>query len=106
MDAVTEERPWGRNNPRWQLYGYDVIQDLLPPGRIDSRIFVAVWVADDPFENDDDPMRDGALPSNPGRGAAIVRAHAYGPGGQQRIVEGVVARNGKRLHLLSWRELR
>lgn len=105
MDAVTDERPWGRNNPRWQLFGYGRIQDLLP-GTIESRAYVVVWVGDDPFENDDKPLEDGALPLNPGRGAAILRAHAYGAGGQRRMIEATVARSGRRLRLLSWRELR
>ena len=27
MDAVTAERPWGANNPRWQLYAYGGAQE-------------------------------------------------------------------------------
>ena len=37
MDAVTIERPWGRNNPRWRLYAYCPLQSLLPPGATPQR---------------------------------------------------------------------
>src|ERR1700675_1965216 len=34
MDAVTNERPWVANNPRWQLYAYGNLRDLMPSGTI------------------------------------------------------------------------
>lgn len=105
MDAVSEDRPWGRNNPRWQLFAYGRVEDLLP-GRIDAHGYLVVWIGDDPFENDDKPLEDGALPANPGRGAAALRAHAYGTEGQRRMIEVTIARSEGRLRLLTWRELR
>src|SRR5262249_20434525 len=30
LDAVTADRPWGASNPRWQLYAYGHLHDLLP----------------------------------------------------------------------------
>src|SRR4029450_12254891 len=30
MDASTAERPWATNNPRWKLYSYANLRDLLP----------------------------------------------------------------------------
>ena len=36
MDAVTDERPWGPNNPRWQLYAYGTLTELMPTETINS----------------------------------------------------------------------
>ena len=102
LTAVTEERPWGLNNPRWQLYAYGPLSRLLPAGAIDSPMYVVVWIADDPAENDDDPLADGVDVVNPGKGIAMMRAHAYGPGGVRRVVEVTLVenRNGVGSHLL------
>lgn len=119
MDAIAAERPWGRNNPRWQLYGSGQLVDASP-GRIDSVTYIAVWVADDPSENDADPLRDGQPPfavdprnpGNPGRGLLALRGHAYGPAGARRAVQATVARVGpagpapSSLRILAWREVR
>ncbi len=96
--AVTEERPWGANNPRWQLYAYGPMEDMVPTGTINSRMYVIVWVADDPSENDCDPLKDGepaacgASGDNVGEGVLAMLAHAYGPDGVRRVVEVTVAR--------------
>jgi hypothetical protein len=99
MNAITDERPWGVNNPRWQLYAYGPMSDMIPTGTINSRMYVIVWVADDPSENDDkpakdgDPMAAGKAPSpNPGRGVLSMLAYAYGTDGARRVVEVTVAR--------------
>src|SRR5450756_1248554 len=34
MDAVTPERPWGANNPRWQLYAYGPLGGITPAGTV------------------------------------------------------------------------
>lgn len=99
LDEVRDERPWGRNNPRWQLYGYGRLSD-------DSPIYAVVWVADDPSESDLDPSTDGGGEENPGRGRVSVTAHAYGSAGTRRIVEATVGRDEHGLHTLSWREIR
>jgi hypothetical protein len=112
MDLVTAERPWGANNPRWRLYAYGNLRDLLPPGAIDSSYYVIVMVADDPAENDNDPLRDGADPSNPGSGALAVRAEAFGPRGVHKMIEVTIARGHVAgpgpagVHILSWRDVR
>ena len=98
MNAMTDERPWGPNNPRWQLYAYDAIQDLVPTGTVNSPFYVVVWVGDDPSENDGNPLVDGGTPSggagaNPGKGAISLRAQAYGPGGVMRVIDVTVARS-------------
>ena len=116
--AATEDRPWGVNNPIWQPYAYGPLNRLLPAARIDSSMYVVVWVADDPSENDDDPLRDGGLPVgcdpisdpacadlNRGRNVVLVRARAYGPDGALRTVEATVGRADK-VRILAWREVR
>jgi hypothetical protein len=87
LDAVTAERPWGRNNPRWRLFAYGP----FPPAASPPSAYVVVLVADDPAETDDDPSRDGA-PATAGHGVALMRAEAFGPGGSRRSVEATVRR--------------
>jgi hypothetical protein len=96
MNAVTAERPWGVNNPRWQLYAYgrlstltDATQAALP------ATYVVVLVADDPAENDGDPMRDGgsvAGQPNPGLGVLTLRSEAFGPRGAFNGFEMTISR--------------
>jgi hypothetical protein len=105
MNAVTDDRPWGANNPRWRLFAYGRLRTLLAPGVIESPYYVVAMTADDPGENDNDPTRDGAG-SNPGAGIVAVRAEAFGPMGAHKVVELTVARDGVRVKPLSWFELR
>jgi hypothetical protein len=99
--ALTDERPWGKNNPVWQLYAYGPLEEMLPTGTITSRQYVIVWIADDPSENDEDPQRDGQPPvgcttscttANTGRGVLSMLAQAFGPDGSSRTIEVTVAR--------------
>ena len=112
MDAVTAERPWGRNNPRWRAFAHGRMADLLPGGTVNSPFYLLVLVADDPAENDADPSTDGALGDNPGAGLLLVRSEALGPGGLVQRVEATVARVGDGSSgptgsvLLSWRVVR
>jgi hypothetical protein len=92
MDAVTEDRPWGKNNPRWNLYAYGPVAEMIPTGTINSPMYVIVWVADDQSENDDDPTVDGNAQTNPGTGVLALRAEAFGPGSTHKVVEITVAR--------------
>ena len=70
MDARKPDRPWGPNNPRWRLFAFGPLSAMSPSGSIDSAEYVAVWVGDDPQENDDNPLLDGdqSRGPNPGRG--------------------------------------
>lgn len=106
MDAATAERPAGVNNPRWQLYAYGWMRDMMPPGRIASPVYLVVWVGDDAAETDGDPLLDGGGTSNPGDGVLVLRAHAYGLRGARRMVEVTVGRGAAGVRLLAWRELR
>src|SRR5580765_5878486 len=91
MDAVTTERPWGPNNPRWQLFSYGWLRNALPRGGIDSAYYTVVLVADDPSEIDADPSRDG-LPPSPGAGVVELRAQAFGPRGARRTINVTIVR--------------
>ena len=107
MDAVTEERPWGTNNPQWTPYAHGFLNQLLPTPAIGSPFYVITWVGDDPSENDGDPTTDGSAQTNPGRGVIALRSEAFGPGATHRIVEATVARNDSgTLRMLSWRQVR
>jgi hypothetical protein len=107
MDAVTAQRPWGANNPRWQLYAYGNLRDMLPGGTIDSPYYVTVMVGDDPSETDGNPLQDGI--GTAGAGVLALRAEALGPRGARRMVEMTVARSDVAqagVRVLSWREVR
>jgi hypothetical protein len=117
MDRSTADRPWGRNNPRWQLFASGPAAGLLPSGGADSTAYVAVWVGDDPAENDGRPFADGGPPerldaSNPvnlGRGVLTLLAVAYGPGPARRTLEATVTRTSvpvPGVRTVSWREIR
>ena len=112
MDAVTLERPWGPNNPRWQLFAYGKLSDMAPSGTVNSPFYVIVMVGDDPSENDSDPLHDGVSPANPGSGVLAMRAEAWGPFGAHKVLELTLARTNSTgpgpvgLRLLSWREIR
>ena len=114
---VAEPRPWGRNNPRWTVFASGSLADLLPDAAVAGRAYVVVWVADDPSENDAQPLRDGGPPAvedaanqdNPGRGALWLHAQAYGVAGTRRTVEVVVERDARwpaaQLRVRVWREV-
>jgi hypothetical protein len=120
LDESRDERPWGQNNPRWQLYGYGPStllgagpSTLLGTGAGGPRFYAIVWVADDPSETDLDPFTDGgpsigpeAGSENPGRGRMSIAVKAYGPAGTRRIIEASIARDDTGLHVLSWRDTR
>lgn len=92
LQAVTLERPWGLNNPTWQLFAYGKLNDVLPQGGINSPYYVVVMIGDDPSENDNDPLHDGVSQANPGSGVLAMRAEAFGPRGSHKVVELTIAR--------------
>jgi hypothetical protein len=100
ITALTDDRPWGVNNPIWRLYAYGPVGDLAD-GLL-SPYYVVVMVADDPSENDGDPLHDGVPPLNPGAGLLEVRAVAFGPGGARQAVDATVSAADS-AHLRSWR---
>jgi hypothetical protein len=93
MNAVTADRPWGPNNPRWQLFAHGRLDSLLPDGQMNTPYYVVVWVGDDPSETDGMPTRDdGNGSGGPGRGVLLLRAEAFGPRGSHRRLEAAVQR--------------
>jgi len=90
MNQITAERPWGMNNPRWQLYAFGAFADLAPSASA-SRLYLLLLAGDDPSEIDGDPVRDGSGAAF-GAGVILLRAEAFGPAGAHAVIESTVAR--------------
>lgn len=75
---------WGANNPRWQVYAYGPLSSILPDG-VDSPVYVAVYVADDPSETDGDPTIDA-------NGTLTLHAEAWGTNGSRKAIEMTISR--------------
>lgn len=95
LDESTADRPWGRNNPRWRLYGEASTAELWGSEGSAPPFALAVWVADDPAEHDSMPSVDGGAedghPSD-GRGIMAIRAESFGPRGAHAARAGTVVR--------------
>ena len=114
MDAITLDRPWGSNNPRWQPFLFTPLPALgtfvqhLP-------LYLIVWVGDDGRETDGDPVRDAAADSF-GHGVVQIRSEVFGASGARSAIQALVTRvcwtenmverclPGVRVQ--SWREMR
>ena len=64
---------------------------------LNSPFYLAVWIADDSADCDNDPNIDGGAPvaphaSNSGAGVLTLRAEAFGPAGTHRVIEATIAR--------------
>ena len=94
LELATDDRPWAKNNPRWQLYAYGTATELIPTATTNSPVYVVVWIGDDPSENDNNPLVDGDESGglNPGKGVLSMLAYAYGPTGVRRVIETTIAR--------------
>jgi Tfp pilus assembly protein PilX len=102
MNANDGERQWTLNNPRFRLFAWGPVNDLNATATLNSPFYIAVWIADDGAENDDNPIEDGGPPSaawladgvdkNSGAGVLTLRAEAFGPGGSHRVIETTIAR--------------
>ena len=92
MDTSTEDRPWGANNPRWNLYAYGPLNNIVSTSTVNSNVYVIVWVGDDQSENDDDPTTDGNALTNPGSGVLAMHVEAFGPQGTHKVLEVTVAK--------------
>jgi len=118
--TVTTERPWGANNPRWTLFAYGRLADVLGPAKVRSPFYVLTFVGDDPSENDGNPAVDGLAVGgvpNPGNGIVAIRAEAFGPRSAHKVVVATVGRftiapvdpdgqTSTQLRVLSWRQVR
>ena len=98
-------RSWGADTPQWQIFAWGPAAGWLPPGRIDSAMYLVVWVADDTADNDGNPAADS-------NGVVELHAHALGLRGGRRVVQVLVERAGGAgppapgLRILSWRDVR
>lgn len=82
---------WGPNNPQWRLFAWGPISRLLDTSSIDSQVYVAVWVADDPADGPTAGTADGN-PLLDANGTLTIRAEALGPSGTRKVIEVTVAR--------------
>jgi hypothetical protein len=90
----------GANTPVWRLFAWGPLARLASPGWIESRVYVAVWIADDSSETDGNPGADT-------NGVVFVHAEAFGVGGARRMVEATVERVSPGVvRVLSWKEVR
>jgi hypothetical protein len=105
INAITAERPWGVNNPRWQLFLNGPLRSIVNLPDNSTRVYVLVWVGDDPPDNDGDPLRDSTAIDNPGRGRIVVTAQAYGPTGATRAIQATIVRTGANVRMVAWREV-
>jgi hypothetical protein len=86
---TTASDPWGANNPQWRLFAYGPMSQMLGTVSLESSTYIAVWVADDPAETDNDPAADV-------NGVLTVMAQAFGPHGTRRAVEVTLAKTDSR----------
>jgi Tfp pilus assembly protein PilX len=122
QSATDTADTWGANDPTWRLYAYGALADMTTTGSINSRMYVVVWVGDDPSDSDGNPQADV-------NGVLTLRAQAFGPGGTEKVIEVTVARTSSAesergdiaeretedfnngvgqvgVRILSWREIR
>jgi hypothetical protein len=82
--------PFGANNPQWALFLWGPVDRLL--AGTDWPGYVAVWVADDAAETDQDARQDGGTPDARGRGVVRLHAVAFDGAGARRMVEALAVR--------------
>jgi hypothetical protein len=91
MNANTKERPWGTNNPRWQLFAYGPMAQFHEMTR-PAPCYLAVWIGDDVREQDGNPLADAPASDAPGHGIVRVHAETFGATGSRRAIEAELAR--------------
>lgn len=104
LDAITAElqaesnsaSSWGPNNPVWRLFAWGSLAAMTGTPAQDTRIYVAVWVADDGAETDDDPRSDA-------NNVVLLHAEAYGLAGARQVVDATAARVAGDVRVLAWR---
>lgn len=100
QDRALGGRSWGDDTPRWQIFAWGPVADWLPSGRIDSALYVVVWVADDPEDGDGNP----GLDSN---GVVLLHGQALGPVGGRHVIDTLIRRGSPHpapVRIMSWRE--
>src|SRR5262245_10735344 len=97
LDAVAPHRPWGPRNPRWRLYAWGHVGDLVPDSTPNVPGYVVPMVAGPPA----------------GDNGIVARAEAFGPRKAHAIVEVTVIRDDTDrdynapggAKVIAWREL-
>ena len=100
QDRALGGRSWGADTPVWQLFAWGRAADWLPAGRIDSALYVVVWLADDPDDGDGNPAVDA-------NGVVLLHGQALGPRGGRQVIDAVIGRGGPApspVRIISWRE--
>lgn len=89
MTAVTRDRPWGANNPRWRPFLYGSTSSL-GLGPASEQHYVIAWIGDDGAERDGRPEADG----NDEAGGGVVRVvvQAFGPFRSRQTIEAHISR--------------
>lgn len=90
--AITEERPWGRNNPRWRPFLHASLTMLPSLPRASPPMYVVVWLGDDARETDGDAGTDGAGTAHEGRYVLRARVEVFGARGARHAVEAELVR--------------
>ncbi len=93
-------RSWGSDTPLWQIFAWGRAADWLPAGRIDTAIYVVVWIADDQNDGDGNPGVDA-------NGVVLLHGQALGPRGGRQVIDAVVGRQlpaPAPVRIISWRE--
>jgi hypothetical protein len=86
LQAATDSlNQWGADNPQWKLFAYGPLASMLSNQSIDSPMYLAIWVADDPADDDGNPLADN-------NGVLTLHAEALGPSGTRKVIEVTVAR--------------
>lgn len=87
----------GPNAPVWRLFRWGRLATLAGVPDTVTRGYVAVWVADDPWDGDDLPLEDA-------NGTVMLHGEAFGDAGTRRATDAVIARSEGGVRVLSWRE--
>lgn len=97
-------RSWGDDTPRWQIFAWGPVS-AWSAARIDSPVYVVVWVADDPGDGDSNPAADS-------NGVVALYGQALGYGGTRRVIDAAIGRPppgpgppAAGVRILSWREV-
>lgn len=93
--ATTDGRPWGARNPRWRLFVHLPLSRLDEAAAAGCPCYLVAWIADDPGDEDGDPMAD-APPGTAGHGMMLIRGAAFAAGGAVAEVEALVAQPCRR----------
>ena len=100
QDRALGGRSWGADTPVWQLFAWGRAADWLPAGRIDSALYVVVWLADDQDDGDGNPAVDT-------NGVVLLHGQALGPRGGRQVIDAVIGRGASAsspVRIISWRE--